>query len=157
MLELEEGTGLAVRGGRLVGRERAANRALQSAIRWAATLNLGFAVERGAVPILPEPGFNEQAKIWWVTADGGLIEVAVHDRRLPDNKLALAAAVYGLSPAQARLAKSIVAGRGLPEAAAEARISLHTARTHLRRLFDKTGVRHQTALVRALLTVAVPD
>lgn len=155
--ELSEGVDLVVRGGRLAARDRAIDRALQSAIGWASTLNLGFAVERGAVPILPEPAEGEQAKIWWVTADAGVIEVAVHDRRLPEDRLALAAAVYGLSPAQARIAKAIVVGQDLVEAAAEQGISLNTARTHLRRLFDKIGVRTQPALVRALLTVAAPE
>lgn len=155
--ELDEGVDLVVRGGRLSARSRAIDRALQSAIQWASTINLGFAAERGAVPILPEPALDEQAKLWWVTADAGVIEVAVHDRRLPDDRLALAAAVYGLSAAQARIAKAIVAGQDLGEAAAEQGISLNTARTHLRRLFDKMGVRNQTALVRALLTVAAPE
>ena len=155
--ELEEGHSLVVRGGRLAARAAATDRALQSAIAWAANLNLGFMVQRGAVPILPDPAYDEQAKIWWVTADAGVIEVAVHDRRLSEDRLTLATAVYGLSPAQARVAKAIVAGQDLGEAAAEQGISLNTARTHLRRLFDKVGVRNQSALVRALLTVAAPD
>jgi DNA-binding CsgD family transcriptional regulator len=36
-------------------------------------------------------------------------------------------------------------------------VTLNTARTHLRRLFDKTGVRTQAALVRALLAITPPD
>lgn len=155
--ELEDGVDLVVRSGRLAARNRGIDRALQSAIRWASTLNVGFTVERGAVPILPEPAIDKAAKIWWVTADAGVIEVAVNDRRLPDDRLALATAVYGLSPGQARIAKAIVAGQDLATAAAEQGISLNTARTHLRRLFDKMGVRNQTALVRALLTVAAPE
>jgi DNA-binding CsgD family transcriptional regulator len=35
-------------------------------------------------------------------------------------------------------------------------ITANTARTHLDRIFDKTGVRTQPALVRALLSVAAP-
>lgn len=155
--EIANGRLLTLRGGRLHSRDRAANRALQAAIRWASTLNLGFTVERGAVPILPRPAHGEMATIWWVTADAGVIEVAVHDRRLPDDKLALAAAVYGLSPAQTRIARGIVDGQALPELAAAGQVSLNTARTHLKRLFEKTGVRNQTALVRALLTVSAPD
>lgn len=156
-IELAEGRGLVVRGGRLQARQRNANRELQSAIRWAGSLESGFEIRAGALPILPDPAHDETAKIWWVTFDAGIIQVAVNDRRLPDEKLALATAVYGLSAAQARLAKMVVAGQPLPVAAADAGISLNTARTHLRRLFEKTGVRNQAALVRALLTVTVPD
>jgi DNA-binding CsgD family transcriptional regulator len=155
--ELSEGIELVERAGRLKARSRDVDRALQAAIRWASTVNVGFAVERGAVPILPKPAHDQPAKMLWVTADAGLIEVAVNDRALPDSKLALAAVVYGLSPAQARVARGVVAGQELPALADEMEISLNTARTHLRRLFDKVGVRNQTALVRALLTVSAPD
>lgn len=155
--ELDDGRDLVVRGGRLHARNRDVDRALQAAIGWAATINLGFAVERGAVPILPDPAHGEAPKIWWITADAGVIEVTVNDRLLPQHKLALAAVVFGLSPAQSRVAGGIVAGREIPEIAAELGITINTARTHLRRMFDKTGVRNQTALVRALLSVSSPD
>jgi len=155
--ELREGWALQVRAGRLRARNARTDRSLQAAIRWAATLNLGFTLEHGAVPILPEPADHEQARIWWVTADTGVIEVTVSDRRLPADRLALAATLYGLSPAQAEVARRVVAGEDLPTISADLAISLNTARTHLRRLFDKVGVRNQTALVRALLTVTSPD
>lgn len=155
--ELREGWALQVRGGKLRARNERTDRSLQAAIRWAATLNLGFTLEHGAVPILPEPADQEQARIWWVTADTGMIEVTVSERRLPADRLALAATLYGLSPAQAEVARRVVAGQELPAMATELGITLNTARTHLRRLFDKVGVRNQTALVRALLTVTSPD
>jgi hypothetical protein len=50
----------------------------------------------------------------------------------------------------------VLAGRALPEIAAMLGITANTARTHLDRIFDKTGVRTQPALVRALLSVAAP-
>lgn len=155
--ELAEGWALTVRAGRLHARDRGTDRALQAAIRWAATINLGFAVERGAVPVLPEPAHDQPAQIWWVTADAGMIEVAVNDRRLPEDRLQLAASVYGLSAAQARVARGVIAGDDVPAMARDMGITPNTARTHLRRLFDKVGVRTQTALVRALLTVTTPD
>jgi DNA-binding CsgD family transcriptional regulator len=155
--ELREGWALVLRAGRLRARDRHTDRALQAAIAWVASLNLGFAVERGAVPILPEPGEDERSRIWWVTADAGVVEVTVGDRRLPDDRLALAAALYGLSAVQAQIARGVVAGDDLPTLAGELGISINTARTHLRRLFDKVGVRNQTALVRVLLTVSTPE
>lgn len=151
--ELTDGSSLTIRAGRLRARNHQTDRALQAAVHWAATINLGFAVERGAVPILPDVVENEGARIWWVTADAGMIEVTVADRRLPDNRLTLATSLYRLSPAQAEVARGVVAGEDLPKLAAALGISLNTARTHLRRLFDKVGVRNQTALVRALLTI----
>jgi DNA-binding CsgD family transcriptional regulator len=50
----------------------------------------------------------------------------------------------------------IIAGHDLVNAAERLGVSVNTTRTHLQRMFDKTGVRTQPALVRALLSVASP-
>lgn len=70
-----------------------------------------------------------------------------------DARLDLARALYGLSEAQAALARHVVGGQSLTAAARELGISVNTARTHLSRIFDKTGVQSQTALVRTLLSI----
>jgi len=72
---------------------------------------------------------------------------------LLDRRLAVARAVFGLSDQQLRIAGHIANGEGLKSAAATLGISVNTARTHLARLYEKTGVSSQTALVRLLLTV----
>ena len=64
--------------------------------------------------------------------------------------------VYGLSPAQVRLARLIVDGQDLAAAADLLGVSVNTLRTQLQRIFDKTGVRSQAALVRALLSAEAP-
>jgi DNA-binding CsgD family transcriptional regulator len=55
-----------------------------------------------------------------------------------------------------RLAALIVEGCDLTRAADQLGISANTARTQLQRMFDKTGVRSQPALVRMLLSVGSP-
>lgn len=62
----------------------------------------------------------------------------------------LLVASFDLTPAQARLALVITQGKGLKAAARELGISVHTAHTQLAQLFDKTGVRRQSDLVRLL-------
>ena len=69
------------------------------------------------------------------------------DPEAPADAAALRAA-FGLTAAEARLAVLVGAGTGLPEAAARLGVSRETARTHLARCFDKTGVRSQAALAR---------
>jgi DNA-binding CsgD family transcriptional regulator/PAS domain-containing protein len=66
---------------------------------------------------------------------------------LPDH----IARLYGLSPAEARLAAALVAGRELPEYAEAAGIAGETARGYLKSIFVKTGTNRQSALVAALL------
>ena len=61
------------------------------------------------------------------------------------------ARIYGLTPAEARLAAMLMQGHGLEWSADELDVSINTARTHIKNLFDKTGVRRQAELVRLVL------
>ena len=58
---------------------------------------------------------------------------------------------YRLTPAEARLAALLAEGRHLDSATAALGITLHTARTHLKRIFSKTGAQSQADLVRLVL------
>jgi DNA-binding CsgD family transcriptional regulator len=58
---------------------------------------------------------------------------------------------FRLTPAEAEFALEIVKGDGRAAAAARTNITVGTARTHLDRIFEKTGVRRQAELVRLLL------
>lgn len=68
-------------------------------------------------------------------------------------RLTVAKALFGLSDGQMALARCIVHGDTLTSAAKSLGISVNTARTHLSRIYGKTGVHSQTALVRILLSV----
>ncbi len=63
--------------------------------------------------------------------------------------------VYGLTPAEARLAKVLLSGRSLGECAADSGTSIHTLRSQLRQLLVKTGARGQADLLRILLTAGI--
>jgi len=63
---------------------------------------------------------------------------------------------FGFTPAEAALATDIMAGNDLAASAARRRVTLHTARAHLRRLFEKTGTRRQAELMRLLLLCPLP-
>lgn len=58
---------------------------------------------------------------------------------------------FDLTPAETALALALVDGQTLEEAAAALAISKHTARSHPRAIFPKTGVTRQATLVRTLL------
>ena len=119
-------------------------------------LDRGVWPQHGGVPVVLGMGRGEPAEICWVIARDGRILVALNDKQLTDERLAAAASIYGLTPAQLRLAGLIVDGHSLVEAARVLRASQNTARTHLRRMFERTGVRSQAALVVALLAAAMP-
>jgi DNA-binding CsgD family transcriptional regulator len=58
---------------------------------------------------------------------------------------------YGLTFAEAGLAMRLAQGESIAEAGAALNITEHTARTHLKRVFAKTGTTRQPELVRQLL------
>lgn len=155
--ELEGNSAIVIRNGRLTALDRKNNQALQKAFRWAVQHEGAYLIRRGAVAIFPEPAHEDEARVWWVASTAGAIFVVIADRHITDAQLAAAAALYGLSPAQSAVAAAIVAGKSLAVVASEAGVTLNTARTHLRRLFNKTGVRTRVALVRALPAIAPRD
>lgn len=60
------------------------------------------------------------------------------------------ASLFGLSPAEARLAQQIALGQPMDEACTALAISGNTGKTHLKRIFSKMGVRRQSELVQAI-------
>lgn len=88
--------------------------------------------------------------------EDGRAFVAFDDPGAVAQRVADAQAIFGLSPAQVRLAGLILDGCDLAAASDRLGVSVNTLRTQLQRMFDKTGARNQTALVRALLGVEAP-
>jgi DNA-binding CsgD family transcriptional regulator len=78
--------------------------------------------------------------------------VFVHD---PDASTTLDDAVlrhlYGFTAAEARVARLLGGGQTLAEIQDTLQLSSNTVRSHLKRLFEKTGTRTQSQLVHALL------
>ncbi len=63
---------------------------------------------------------------------------------------------YHLTPAEARLAALIVSGYSLHTAARKLCISHNTARTHMKRIYDKTATHRQVDLIRLVVNRAMP-
>jgi DNA-binding CsgD family transcriptional regulator len=59
--------------------------------------------------------------------------------------------VYGLTPAEIQIASAIAEGQTVKGYAERRRISRNTAASQLKRVFDKTGLKRQSELVRWLL------
>ena len=55
--------------------------------------------------------------------------------------------IYKLTPKEAMLGTMIASGKSIKQAAEELSITYETARTHLRRVFSKTGTSRQAELV----------
>ncbi|MNL84367.1 Bacterial regulatory protein, luxR family [compost metagenome] len=58
--------------------------------------------------------------------------------------------LYGLTPAETRLATHLAGGQGLPEVSQQLNIRHETARTQLKAVFHKTGTNSQAQLTHLL-------
>ena len=63
---------------------------------------------------------------------------------------------YQLTPAELRVLIAIIDIGGVPEVAAALHLSQATVRTHLRHVFEKTGVRRQADLVKLIASQSSP-
>lgn len=63
---------------------------------------------------------------------------------------------YGVTPAECRLLMALVQGMTLKDAADTLGIAHATAKSHLARLFQKTGSERQADLVRLAMTALAP-
>lgn len=154
-VRLQDDDDLIIRNGRLHVRDSACNRKLQGALRWAAELSSGLSSGHGSLPLVLGAGEGLPTRVWWVVAEAGATYFLLDGQPMTSTRLDLAATIYGLSSGQRRLAGFIADGLALPEAAKEMGISVNTARTHLQRSYEKTGVHNQPALMRVLLSVGV--
>jgi len=116
-----------------------------------ATLATGPEGESAQVIVLPLPASHAFAAEWQQPA----ALVVVHQSG--DAPLLLSRVLrdlYGLTPAECRVAQALSCGPGLPEVARQLGISHETARSQLKAIFIKTGVSSQSQLVQTLSRLA---
>ena len=77
-------------------------------------------------------------------------------RLMTATAVAAAARLYGLTAQEARVLRMVVDAGGTPLAAEALKISAATVRTHIARIFDKTEVRSQGAIIKLLSEMGAP-
>ena len=148
--------GLVAAAGRLRARRRERDVALRDAVRLAfhelqGQRPLNVAPKQAWAVALGEDAAGVPLHCWVLLEDGKAL-ISFDDAAAVERRIARAREVFGLSPAQTRLARLIVDGQDLAAASDRLGVSVNTLRTQLQRIFDKTGVRSQAALVRSLLS-----
>jgi DNA-binding CsgD family transcriptional regulator len=151
---------LVVASGHLRARRRECDAAIGDALQWAFQELRFHAPPSGATRparsvILGENEAGAPLYCWVVLEDGKAL-VSFDNVLMVTRRIEQAATIYGLSPAQVRLARLIVDGHDLASASEILEVSVNTLRTHLQRMFDRTGVRGQAALVGVLLSAEAP-
>ncbi len=151
---------LIISGGRLRARDRIHDTSLQEAVDWA-----GRQLQTHLPPSPPSRparavvlGESDDATpvFCWVLFEDGKILVTFNDDKLLKRRITVAQGIYGLSAAQTQLAMHIADGHDLSVAAAKLGVTINTVRTHLQRMFDRTGTHSQSALVGLLLSAEAP-
>jgi DNA-binding CsgD family transcriptional regulator/PAS domain-containing protein len=160
---LEQETLIRIINGRLEATTAGASSAIASAVAQAARdesaigrRGLGIPVagpngKTGALHILPlrrrrtEYGEGAVAALFVAETDAPFVAPTE-----------VAAALFDLTPAEARVFDYIVTGHTQSAIAAALGVEPSTVKTHLARLYDKTGVRRQVELVRIAASLAIP-
>lgn len=157
---LRRGDGLRLRGGRLSAVDPATQQQLARLL--CRPQEVGRDGTAGDSPGLPVPRAGGQRPLLlsalplsthagrFVTEQASVM-LLVTDPTVPrELALDLLPAIYGFTPAEARLARALLAGDGLRAAAARAGMSYETGRWYLKVLLQKTHTRRQAELVARL-------
>ncbi|RVU16570.1 helix-turn-helix transcriptional regulator [Methylobacterium oryzihabitans] len=160
---VRHGDALTIQGGTLLARESGSDACLQRALA-AAVAAAGEGGTATDVAIARPTGMAVAATVLPL-ARGRRPASPVHGAALvligsPEaqcrNGVAVVAGTHHLTPTESRLLSALVVGDGLGAAAEELAIAPTTARTHLQRIFLKTGTERQGELIRLVTTLAAP-
>src|SRR5215467_6276796 len=167
---LADGTLLRVNAGRLAPNDVAAEQGLYEIFSMAENTDAAMGVAGGtrgaAVPLAARDGEHYVAHVLPLTAGArrqagaayaAVAAVFVHKATLDmPSPQEVIAKLYKLTPTELRVLFAIVQVGGVPEVAEAMGISTSTVKTHLRRLFAKTGTDRQAELVKLVAAYANP-
>lgn len=157
---LQKNDGLQLRAGKLGSPLADVNAALECGVREALSpvrsidCREAVLVDRGSmrrpyqVIIAPlSPKFSSAAE-----TPRAIVTIADPDR--PVNSERILEQLYGLTAKEAEVANRLCEGKAIEDIAKQMNIGYETARTHLRRIFNKTGVSRQAELVLLLAQIS---
>ena len=152
--------------GRLVASDPDANRTLQDIFLAAATGDAAIGVRGVAIPLVARDGERYVAHVLplssgarrgvgvnYAAAAVLLVQKAALATRSPIETIAK---TYRLTPMEVRVLLAIVEIGGAPQVAETLGIGEGTVKTHLKRLYQKTGARRQADLVKLFAGYASP-
>lgn len=109
---------------------------------------------RGKQPLfLIGIGLENRSLQWFSKHDDGLAVIMIDPDLSPKPNCDILRDLFDLTPTECAIAERLAAGKSATEIAPELNISLHTARSHIKHLLQKTGTKRQPKLVRLLLSI----
>jgi DNA-binding CsgD family transcriptional regulator/PAS domain-containing protein len=158
---LAEGDIVHAPDGRLAARNPRAAAALRDAIAACARGDAELGTKGLAVSLSPEPRSPVTARVLPLTSGErrrlldrhAVAALFIHRQSAPvPAALEIAATLHGLTPAEVRVLAVVAEAGSVDQMATMLGISRATVKTHLERLFIKTGARRQADLVKLLAT-----
>ena len=105
----------------------------------------------GAIAV-PAPGRSAASPLAKLVAEPAVLLVLSDPELRPELPTAALVRVFGLTPSEADMARDLARGSSVNEYAEAHRLSIETARTRVKEVFQKTGVHRQADLVRLVVT-----
>jgi DNA-binding CsgD family transcriptional regulator len=159
---LDERDGLVLRKDGLHACHAGGTRALAVLVHEAGRTALGTGTAAGGAMALPRPSMKRDLAVLVAPIRVGEVElmpsaavaaVFLSDpERGTDTAPVLLQRLYGLTPAEARLAALLVEGRTVADAAKTLQVRPLTARTQLKSVLAKTGTNRQSQLIRLIMS-----
>jgi DNA-binding CsgD family transcriptional regulator/PAS domain-containing protein len=164
---LETGDPLSARDGKLFARDPETSRGLQAVFASADKGDAPLGVGGIALPLNTQDGRRFVGHALPLTRGArrraGRVYAAVaalfvHEAAFPvPSTPELIAKAYGLTPPELRVMLAVVEVGGAPEVAEMLGIAASTVRTHLGRIYEKTGAFRQADLVKLVAGFAIPQ
>lgn len=157
--ELKNFKGLTVSNGTLRASKPSWNSELRNAISGAHRLT-GFGEFNRAkssgggevqFPVVLGENTDGALLLCWVKVTDGRVYILFGHNSDLSKQIEILQVIYALSKSQAEIVRLIANGLEIAEAADALGVSKNTARTHLRRVYEKVGVRSQIELLRLIV------
>lgn len=149
--------GLAIDNGRITAMSPQQNAALRADVT---ELSAGHGASLRRL-VLPRPSGRRPYRLMLMPVDLSAdiplgvavpaVSILVDTELLPEVDVPVLCELFSLTPAKARVAGKLALGRSAEEIAVEAKISIETVRTHIKRTLSKTGTERQGELISLIL------
>lgn len=158
---LRSGLGISVREGRVCALDHAKNAGLQKRTQEASSGGIGRSYAPGGTLVVSRAGngplllsiYPFPSPLLAGTATEPLALIFLSDpKAIRKPSAEIFAQIYGLTPAEIRLAEALTDGQRLQDYAERCNISIHTVKTQLKHVFQKTGCERQSDLIREFLS-----
>ncbi len=163
---LDDGDVLCLVADRLMAADQAADKAFAEIFASAGGGDAAIGTQGIALPLTARDGSRYLAHVLPLTSGarrqagvGFSASMAVFVRRAQFDAPTMPEVIakhYGLTPTELRVLLAVFESGGVADIAETLGISQATAKTHLRRLFDKTGTKRQADLVKLVAGFATP-